>query len=112
MNDIINSCRYLGTMKSYVRNKARPEGCIAECYIADETMYFISRYFDDTRTHWRHPPRVDDRPEESTEDLSALVSPIGRGVGQGRRVRLSELEILQAHRHVLTNTVEVDPFLR
>ena len=31
-------------LKGYVRNRARPEGCIAECYLADECMQFCSRY--------------------------------------------------------------------
>ncbi|XP_066165522.1 formin-like protein 3 [Oryza sativa Japonica Group] len=29
--------RYLSVLKSYVRNKAHPEGCIAEAYLADES---------------------------------------------------------------------------
>ena len=31
-------------LKGYVRNRARLEGCIAECYLADECMQFCSRY--------------------------------------------------------------------
>jgi len=30
--------RYLRRLKSYVRNKARPEGCIAEAYIPQECV--------------------------------------------------------------------------
>lgn len=32
-------------MKGYVRNKARPEGCIATCYLADECVNFSNNYF-------------------------------------------------------------------
>jgi len=38
--------RYLRRLKSYVRNKTRPEGCIAEAYIAQECVHFCSRYLD------------------------------------------------------------------
>ena len=39
--------RYLRTLKSYVRNKSRPEGSIAEGYIAEECTTFCSRYLHD-----------------------------------------------------------------
>lgn len=38
-------CRYLSVLKSYVRNKAHPEGCIAEAYLADECMTFCSKIY-------------------------------------------------------------------
>ena len=42
--DIIFWSRYTKILKGYVRNCARPEGCIAECYLADECMQFCSGY--------------------------------------------------------------------
>ena len=39
--------RYLRTLKSYVRNKSRLEGSIAEGYIAEECTTFCSRYLHD-----------------------------------------------------------------
>lgn len=36
--------RYLGKLKSYVRNRSRPEGSIAEAYLADECVTFCSRF--------------------------------------------------------------------
>ena len=36
--------RQLGTFKGYVRNRARPEGSIAEAYIATEALTFCSKY--------------------------------------------------------------------
>ncbi|XP_025662248.1 uncharacterized protein [Arachis hypogaea] len=39
--------RALGHLKSYVRNKAAPEGCIAEGYIIEECLTFCSRYLED-----------------------------------------------------------------
>ncbi|KAK7262930.1 hypothetical protein RJT34_30511 [Clitoria ternatea] len=36
--------RYLGLLKSYVTNKARPEGSIAEGYLMQEILTFCSRH--------------------------------------------------------------------
>ncbi|XP_038982201.1 uncharacterized protein LOC120110683 [Phoenix dactylifera] len=38
--------RYLVRLKEYVRNRAYPEGSIAEGYIADECLTFCSRYLE------------------------------------------------------------------
>lgn len=32
------------TLKGYVKNHARPKGCIVECYLAEECMQFCSGY--------------------------------------------------------------------
>ena len=45
MNSSVN-LRYLGYLKSYVRNKRRPEGSIAECYITEEYRSYYSRYVE------------------------------------------------------------------
>jgi len=39
--------RRLLTLKRFVRNMARPEGSIAEAYVAVECLTICSRYFDD-----------------------------------------------------------------
>ena len=36
--------RALGTYKQYVRNKAHPEGSIAEAYVVNESLTFCSMY--------------------------------------------------------------------
>ena len=38
--------RWLGTFKGYVRNRSRPEGSIAEAYIATEVLTFCSKYIE------------------------------------------------------------------
>jgi hypothetical protein len=49
--------RRLYTLKRYVRNRARPEGSIAEAYIADECLTFCSRYLDGVETRFNREPR-------------------------------------------------------
>jgi len=47
----------LYTLKKFVRNKARPEGSIAEAYVADEALTFCSRYMEDVETRFNRLPR-------------------------------------------------------
>jgi hypothetical protein len=48
--------RYLRTAKGYVRNKAYPEGSIAEGYILEECLTFCSRFLDvDTKLNRVNP---------------------------------------------------------
>ena len=36
--------RYMKVLKGYVRNGSKPEGCIAECYIAEEALEFCAEH--------------------------------------------------------------------
>nr|KYP39706.1 hypothetical protein KK1_038992 [Cajanus cajan] len=105
--------RYLGKLKSYVRNKAQPEGSIAEGYLAEEILTFCSRYLDGIETKFNRLGRVDDEPDDIVpSSVSTLFPPIGKPVGGFTYFTLSPREKLQAHRHVLTNCTQVDPFLQ
>ena len=97
-----------------MRNKAWPEGSIAEGYIGDEVLYFCSRYFDDIETSFNRPPRVDDCPEPEPEpDATELLIPrVGRAVGGSEKFKLTALEKFQAHQHVLINCTKVEPYLQ
>ncbi|XP_026452382.1 uncharacterized protein LOC113352830 [Papaver somniferum] len=52
--------RYLRTLKQYVRNKARPEGSIAEAYINNECLTFCSMYLHGIETRFNREYRNDD----------------------------------------------------
>ncbi|GJY16009.1 reverse transcriptase domain-containing protein [Tanacetum coccineum] len=70
--------RYMKKLKGYVRNKAKPEGSIAEGYVAEEALTFSSHYFRDVTTKFNRPTvmwiplpqrvsfRCSDRPEIDT----------------------------------------------
>ncbi|KAK2368692.1 hypothetical protein QL285_081869 [Trifolium repens] len=106
--------RYLGHLKSYVRNKARPEGSIAEGYLLEEILTFCSRYLDDIETRWNRRGRVDDEPndEQPQSRMSELFPLIGKPVGGSSYFTLTRREKLQAHRHVLTNCPVVDYYIQ
>jgi hypothetical protein len=44
--------RRLGTLKNFVRNRAKPKGSIAEAYVASDTLTFCSRYMEDMDTRF------------------------------------------------------------
>ncbi|TYK24037.1 CACTA en-spm transposon protein [Cucumis melo var. makuwa] len=52
--------RSLCTLKKYVRNKARPEGSIAEAYVMNESSTFCSCYLSGIETRFTRDERNDD----------------------------------------------------
>ncbi|GKE49243.1 hypothetical protein Tco_1480501, partial [Tanacetum coccineum] len=54
--------RYMKKIKGYVRNKAKPEGSIAEGYVAEEALTFSSHYFWDVTTKFNRFDRNMDPP--------------------------------------------------
>ncbi|GKE39243.1 hypothetical protein Tco_1462648 [Tanacetum coccineum] len=54
--------RYMKKLKGYVRNKAKPEGSIAEGYVVEEALTFSSHYFRDVTTKFNRPDRNVDPP--------------------------------------------------
>ncbi|KAK2397248.1 hypothetical protein QL285_058843 [Trifolium repens] len=105
---------YLGHLKSYVRNKARPEGSIAEGYLLEEILTFCSRYLDDIETRCNRRGRADDVPNDiqPQSQVAELFPLIGKPVGGSSYFTLTQREKLQAHRHVLTNCTVVDYYLQ
>ncbi|GKF60387.1 hypothetical protein Tco_0177173, partial [Tanacetum coccineum] len=47
--------RFMKKLKNYVRNKVKPEGSIAEGYVAEEALTFNSHYFRDVTTKFNRP---------------------------------------------------------
>ncbi|GMP88319.1 hypothetical protein CsSME_00040354 [Camellia sinensis var. sinensis] len=85
--------RYLQRLKSYVRNKAHPEGSIAEGYIAEECLIFCSRYLESIET-------VFNRPLRNVEDSTGAIM----------NIELDQKSWIQAHRYVLFNNDEIQPY--
>ena len=49
--------QFLGSLKKYVRNYARPEGSIAEAYIINEALIFSSMYLSGIETKFNRLER-------------------------------------------------------
>ena len=116
--------RFLLQLKSYVRNRAYPEGSIAEGYLANECITFCSRYFDLIETSFNQTMR-NEEPTHTNEEERSFSYNVGRPLGRkkhkgfnvSKRKRISCIVLdkkswIQAHRHVLFNSEEVTPFLK
>ncbi|XP_073116140.1 uncharacterized protein [Elaeis guineensis] len=101
--------RYLRTLKSYVRNKARPEGSIARDYLANECLTFCSRYLNSVETKFNRVPRNDDG-ATSYQGLSIFAKD-GCAKGAFKSYELNAQEFTQAQAYVLRNCEEVWPYI-
>lgn len=105
--------RFLKSLKGYVRNKARPEGSIAEGYIVKESLTFMSMYLNEIETRFNKDKRNDDGVEDQQEcELSVFALKV-RPFGPLRRCHaLSKKDLDAAHKFILNNCNEVDAFKR
>ena len=103
--------RYLGKLKGYVSNRARPEGSIAKAYILKECINNWSLYIDGIETVHNRRERNEDL-GESSEGL-IVFSQIARLTG-GRRNdgNLSRALLDTAHWYLLYNSPELEPYLK
>ena len=102
--------RQMGTLKGYVRNRARPEGSIAEAYIANEALTFCSRYMDDVVTRFN---RDDDKWDQGVLDSDLSIFQHGvKLLGAHRQTYLDDKEFDKICWYVLNNYDEVEPYLR
>lgn len=83
--------RYMGKLKSFVRNKARPEASMAKGYAAEEALGFCTEYLQLEKHIGRH---VWDAKEEEARRASVVE-------GHGRVIMLSEEELHRAHTYVI-----------
>ncbi|XP_050942965.1 uncharacterized protein LOC127150144 isoform X1 [Cucumis melo] len=99
--------RSLRTLKQYVRNKARPEGSIAEGYVMNESSTFCSRYLRGIETRFTRDERNDDTIVENEvigdfEIFKQKVRPLGASSVRA----ISEEEKRLFHLYILNNADE------
>ena len=98
-----------------MRNKARPEGCIAESVLAKEAMTLCSEFIDGFQSMLNKVSRNDDNDKTlgcNTGQASAFFPCAGTTLGKPRSYVIRGLAKLQAHRYVLFNCSDVNPYLR
>ena len=83
--------RYLGTLKSFVRNKAHPEASMANGYAVEEALGFCTEYLNLSQYTKRHIWE-----SEEEESMRALVVE-----GGGRVFNISEAEIDRVHNYIV-----------
>ncbi|XP_022019856.1 uncharacterized protein LOC110919916 [Helianthus annuus] len=101
--------RYMKKLKNYVKNPARPEGCITEGYVFEEALTFCSMYLKDVQTKFNRPDRIDDVVVEKRK-LWVFESKC-RYVGARKDKYLSFIEKNKMEWFVLENCAEVREYM-
>ena len=102
--------RRLYTLKRFVRNMARPEGSIAEAYVAKECLMACSRYFDDVDTRYNREGRNRERVDLRTGDLSVFCH--GVHLLGTPKITYLEHDYDKMVWFVLNNCPEVEPYIK
>ena len=102
--------RYLRTVKGYVRNKAHPEGSIAEGYIAEECLTFCSRFLDvDTKLN-----RADRHESTTVNEPPSGLSVFGE-MDYKRRGQTTKIfgadEVRKMRHYIISNCDEARPWV-
>ncbi|XP_015698788.1 uncharacterized protein LOC102716551 [Oryza brachyantha] len=103
--------RYLMRCKGYIRTKSHPEGSIAKGYLFDESLTFCSRYLQG-ETRFTRRVRNDEGLHRETRRGPPYFCNIGRGLVGKCAVTLDDKTWLQAHRYVLFNYDNIEPYLQ
>lgn len=103
----------MGTLKGFVRNKACPEGSIAEGYIVNESLTFLPMYLPTMETKFSRPERNYNGANEQRNVGISVFSMKTRPFGKDKaKYLLLEEELDKAHWFILSNCEEVEPYMR
>ncbi|GJV92292.1 hypothetical protein Tco_1540105 [Tanacetum coccineum] len=83
--------RYMKKLKGYVQNKAKPEGSIAEGYVAEEALTFSSHYFQDVTTKFNRPDSNVDPPPPTCQ--FQLFRSVCKSIGLRSVIRFDAQEL-------------------
>lgn len=100
----------MGTYKNYVRNRARPEGSIAEAYISYEALTYCAMYLHDVDTTFCRPERnyFGYGLNQQISVFAEKVLPTGTSV----MIELSKQELEAAYWYILNNCDEIAVYKR
>ncbi|KAH0754685.1 hypothetical protein KY290_024955 [Solanum tuberosum] len=103
--------RFLCKLKRYVRNKARPDGSIAEGYIIDECLTFCSMYLTNIETRFNREDQNADGSSNKEEHVLDIFSESVRPF-KGEYDAIPKKDFDMAQWYVLNNCEEAKPFLQ
>jgi hypothetical protein len=101
--------RRLGYLKGTVRNRAKPEGSIAEAYVVDECVSYCSRYLTNIETRFNKEDRNNDGKRVTSPNELSIFSTAAKGFGASK-LNLYDSEYDQMAWCVLDNCREVDKY--
>ena len=91
--------RFMKVLKGYVRNHNHLEGCIVECYIAEEAIEFCAKYLSNTDAVGI--------PSVLNSDHKVRVPLLG-----GHMTKVDSNILFQAHHYVLENKTIIQPYIK
>ena len=99
------------SLKDYVRNRARPEGSIAEGYIVDEALTFCSMYFQRIETKFNRSDRNEDAIDTGPQKQLSVFQSQCRPTGKKTYVSLDTHLRKKAEWYILNNCPEIQNYL-
>ncbi|KAJ0492169.1 putative Transposase-associated domain-containing protein [Helianthus annuus] len=104
--------RYLGHLKKYVGNNAKPEGSIAEGYVVEEAITFCSHYLRGVESKLDKRDRNVDKTSSDARSFALDIFRLnGRGVGKKEVHMLPTNLMKKAIWFIFNNCQEVQPYL-
>nr|GFA11498.1 hypothetical protein [Tanacetum cinerariifolium] len=101
--------RYMKKLKNYVRNKAKPEGSIAEGYVAEEALTFNSHYLKGVETRFNRPDRngFELNPTDTFQVFQSVCEPVGKEVYTTMNTKVMQTVVW----FKLNNSPEIDAYI-
>ncbi|GJW79420.1 hypothetical protein Tco_0143395 [Tanacetum coccineum] len=100
--------KFMKKLKGYVRNKANPEGSIAEGYVAEEALAFSSHCFRDVTTKFNRPDLNVDPPPPTCQ--FQVFRSLCNSIGLRSVIRFDAQELKKVVWYVLHNSPEIDTY--
>ena len=92
---------YMKVLKGYVRNGSKPEGYIAECYIAEAALEFCAEHLQNMS--------VVGVPTNRNNHIRNAA--LGHGIGSADVQSIGLNDLHQAYMYVLENTIEIKEYI-
>ncbi|GJR59047.1 hypothetical protein Tco_1501209 [Tanacetum coccineum] len=101
--------RYMKKLKNYVRNKAKPEGSIAEGYVAEEALTFCSHYLKGVETRFNRPDRngFGLNPTDTFQVFQSICERVGKEVYTTMDTKVMQKVVW----FILNNSPEIDAYI-
>ncbi|KAF7133467.1 hypothetical protein RHSIM_Rhsim09G0074400 [Rhododendron simsii] len=100
--------RFLGTLKKFVRNPARPEGSIVEAYTDKECMTFCSMYLRGIETRFNQQERNYDGCQAELGGVFSVFTQKARPLGASTYDMLSTSDFKKVQWYVLNNSTQAE----
>ena len=94
-----------------MRNKAKPEGSIAEAYVAMECVTFCSMYLDDIEIRFNRTDRNANHEWDDNESTLSIFKQIVRPTGAKRYEFMDVNKLSKVYFYVLNNCEEIKDFI-